>query len=102
MTTDFDIANRLEQSARLLRAWHWMSLVSDRPADAIAVLTDEARQLIRLGPLYPGKSRVIGRLIVAYQKLITRLRHREAMLTRRSAANGPQSARMSAPCQINV
>ena len=67
-----DVDARLAQSLRLLHAWGWMSELSTRPEEALQVLTEEARYLVRLGPLHPQRWRQIGKLIVAYNKLIER------------------------------
>lgn len=79
-----DIEQRLKNSLKLLRAWGWMSGISDRPEEAITVLVVEARQLVKLGTQHPKHVREIGCLIVAYERLITRLRD-----TLKSAPNGP-------------
>jgi hypothetical protein len=63
---------RLAQSVRLLHAWGWMSELSTRPEEAMQVLSEEARFLVKLGPQHPERWRQIGRLIVAYNKLIER------------------------------
>lgn len=72
MQTLEDLDERLLQSARLLHAWGWMSELSTRPEEAMQVLSEEARFLVRLGPMYPERWREIGKLIVAYNKLIER------------------------------
>ena len=69
-----EIEERLQQSLKLLRAWGWMSSISERPDDAIKVLTEEARQLVKLGTQHPKRVREIGKLIVAYERLITKLK----------------------------
>ena len=74
MSSEDEISERLKQSVKLLRAWHWMATLSTQPDDAIAVLTAEARFLVQLGLQYPKRVREIGRLIVAYEHMITRLK----------------------------
>lgn len=71
---DFD--ERLRKSARLLHAWAWMAELSTRPEEALHVLQEEARFLVRMGPQHPQRWREIGNLIVAYNKLIGGVRHR--------------------------
>jgi hypothetical protein len=87
-----EIEERLQQSVKLLRAWGWMSTLSNRPDEAIKVLTGEARELVRLGTQHPKRVREIGRLIVAYERLITSLKDPSA---RRQA-----SAEESRKCHI--
>jgi hypothetical protein len=65
-----DLNERLQQSVRLLHAWGWMTEISTRPEEALKVLSEEARFLVRLGPQYPKRWRTIGNLIVEYNKLI--------------------------------
>ena len=74
MPPEDEITERLKQSVKLLRAWHWMSTLSTRPDDAVAVLTAEARFLVQLGLQHPKRVREIGRLIVAYEQMITKLK----------------------------
>lgn len=74
MTTEDEITQRLKKSVKLLRAWHWMSALSTQPADAVAVLTAEARSLVQLGLQHPTRVREIGRLIVAYEHMIAKLK----------------------------
>ena len=69
-----EIEERLQQSLKLLRAWGWMSSISERPDDAIKVLAEEARHLVRLGTQHPKRAREIGRLIVAYERLIAKVK----------------------------
>lgn len=66
----------LRRAVRRLRAWQWMSAISTRPEDAVAVLTDEARALVQLGIAHPDRARDIGELIVSYHRLIVRLKTR--------------------------
>ncbi len=76
MDDSTDVEDRLKQSVRLLNAWAWMTENSTRPEEAIQVLSEEARFLVRLGPQYPERWRRIGKLIVAYNKLIEKNRSR--------------------------
>jgi len=55
-----------------------MSLVSTDREAAISILSQEARHLVDLGPKHPEKARQIGRLIVAYQRMIAALKERAA------------------------
>lgn len=75
-TGDFDIEFRLERSARILRAWNWMAPISNRRSEIVEILTHEARELIMLGPNHPRHARRIGKLIVAYGRLIEALSER--------------------------
>ncbi len=70
MDDSMNLDDRLRQSVRLLHAWGWMTEISTRPEEALQVLTEEARFLVRLGPQYPARWRQIGKLIVAYNRLI--------------------------------
>ena len=70
MATDSDINDRLRKSARKLRAWNWMAVISTRQAEAVEILREEAKFLIQLGLENPGHAVRIGRLIVAYRHLI--------------------------------
>jgi hypothetical protein len=71
-----DLDDRLRQSVRLLHAWGWMTEISTRPDEALQVLTEEARFLVRLGPQHPSRWRQIGKLIVAYNQLIEKNKSR--------------------------
>lgn len=71
-----NLDDRLRQSVRLLHAWGWMTEISTRPEEALQVLSEEARFLVRLGPQYPKRWREIGKLIVAYNQLIERNKSR--------------------------
>lgn len=51
-----------------------MSLVSTQRDDALGILGQEARFLVQLGPRHPERAQQIGRLIVAYHRLITALK----------------------------
>ncbi|SEQ30146.1 hypothetical protein SAMN05428969_2628 [Devosia sp. YR412] len=70
MPADFDLDKRLRKSARMLRAWNWMAVISTRRAEAVHILREEAKWLIQLGLEHPRHARRIGRLIVAYRRLI--------------------------------
>ena len=76
MGTDLDLDTRLQRSIRILRGWRWMSKISNRPAEALVLLTAEARALIALGVDHPTRARTIGKLIIAYEGVITDLKHR--------------------------
>jgi hypothetical protein len=71
-----ELDERLKQSVRLLHAWGWMTEISDRPEEAHKVLSEEARFLVKLGPQHPERWRQIGRLIVAYTRLIEKIKCR--------------------------
>jgi hypothetical protein len=71
-----DLDARLMQSVRLLHAWGWMSELSTRPHEAMEALSEEARFLVRIGPKHPERWRQIGKLIVAYNKLIEKNKRR--------------------------
>jgi len=58
----------------LLRGWRWMSLVSTQREEAIGILGTEAKFLVQLGPKHPEHAKQIGRLIVAYQRLISAMK----------------------------
>ncbi|WEK05718.1 MAG: hypothetical protein P0Y65_05545 [Candidatus Devosia phytovorans] len=73
MTQQYDLDDRLRQSARKLREWNWLAAISTRRAEAVVILRDEARFLIQLGLQHPTEARRIGRLIVAYRRLIEAL-----------------------------
>ena len=75
MDEGFDIDERLRKSLLTLRAWHWMSEISTDPEEVALLLTAEARELIALGRQYPHRAKNIGKLIVAYHKLITRMKN---------------------------
>lgn len=51
-----------------------MAPLSTDLRQVVAILNDEARDLIELGRHYPDHAREIGKLIVAYHKMILRLR----------------------------
>ncbi|WP_108459152.1 hypothetical protein [Devosia naphthalenivorans] len=70
MNDSENLDDRLKESVRLLHAWGWMTEISTRPEEAVQVLSDEARFLVRLGPKHPERWRQIGKLIVAYNQLI--------------------------------
>jgi len=65
---------RLKKSVMLLRGWRWMSLVSTQRDEAIVILGKEARFLVQVGPKHPEHAKQIGKLIVAYQRLITAMK----------------------------
>jgi hypothetical protein len=73
----FDIDERLRKSLLKLRAWHWMSEISTDPEEVALLLTAEARELIALGRQHPHRAKNIGKLIVAYHKLIMRMKTAE-------------------------
>lgn len=76
MDDSYNLDERLRQSVRLLHAWGWMTELSTRPEEALRVLSEEARFLVRLGPKYPQRWREIGKLIVAYNQLIEKNKSR--------------------------
>lgn len=76
MSTDLDLDTRLQRSIRILKGWRWMSKISNRPAEALVLLTAEARALIALGVRYPARAHTIGKLIIAYEHVITELKGR--------------------------
>lgn len=51
-----------------------MSLVSTQRNEAIQILGTEAKFLVQMGPKHPQHAKQIGRLIVAYQRLITAMK----------------------------
>ncbi|KKB76996.1 hypothetical protein VW35_16050 [Devosia soli] len=51
-----------------------MSKISCREDEAIALLLQEAKFLIDLGREHPARAVEIGRLIVAYQRLVETIR----------------------------
>lgn len=65
---------RLKKSVMLLRGWRWMSLVSTQRDEAIVILGKEARFWVQVGPKHPEHAKQIGKLIVAYQRLITSMK----------------------------
>ncbi len=73
LSKDADLDARLHKSACVLREWGWLSGVSTRRAEVVAILREEARLLILLGPGHPAQARRIGGLIVAYRRLIDTL-----------------------------
>ena len=74
MTKDLDLDTRLQRSVRILRGWRWMAKISTRPQEALVLLTTEAKALIALGVRYPARARTIGKLIIAYEHVITELK----------------------------
>lgn len=90
MSEEVDIDERLRQSAKMLRAWGWMTSLSSRPEEAVAVLTAEARALVILGTHHPKKVREIGRLIVAYERFITQIRSAMPPTPPNSVAEGDE------------
>jgi len=58
----------------LLRGWRWMSLVSTHRDEALNILAKEAKFLVQLGPKHPEHAKQIGKLIVAYQRLIAAMK----------------------------
>ncbi|WP_436073910.1 hypothetical protein [Devosia sp. LjRoot3] len=62
----------------LLRGWRWMSLVSTQREEAISILAKEAKFLVQLGPKAPEHAKQIGKLIVAYQRLIAAMKEGRA------------------------
>jgi hypothetical protein len=83
-----NVDDRLKQSVRLLHAWAWMTEISTRPEEALQVLSEEARFLVRLGPQHPERWRQIGKMIVAYNKLIEKNKCR--CTKQDKAANSPE------------
>ncbi|KKB80369.1 hypothetical protein VW35_08265 [Devosia soli] len=69
-----DVESRIRASRKLLQGWRWMSKVSCRREEAIALLLQEAKFLIDLGRQHPARAVEIGRLIVAYQRLVEAIR----------------------------
>ncbi|WP_449397183.1 hypothetical protein [Devosia riboflavina] len=74
METTDPIDCRLKKSVMLLRGWRWMSLVSTQRDEAICILGKEAKFLVQIGPKHPEHAKQIGKLIVAYQRLITSMK----------------------------
>lgn len=74
METPDPVECRLKKSVMLLRGWRWMSLVSTQREEAILILGKEAKFLVQLGPKHPEHAKQIGKLIVAYQRLITAMK----------------------------
>ncbi|RYD60942.1 MAG: hypothetical protein EOP84_36325 [Verrucomicrobiaceae bacterium] len=69
---------RLRKSVMLLRGWSWMSLVSTQREEAICILAQEAKFLVQMGPKHHERAKQIGKLIVAYQRLITAMKEGRA------------------------
>jgi hypothetical protein len=69
-----DLDARLQRSVKTLRAWRWMSRISTNRAEVAALLRAEARALIQIGRDNPDKAKDIGKLIVAYHKLILQMK----------------------------
>lgn len=65
-----DLDARLRKSVLRLRAWRWMSRITENPNEVAALLSTEARFLIDLGREHPSRAKEIGRLIVAYHNMI--------------------------------
>jgi len=70
VSVDPDLDSRLQKSARMLRGWDWMTIVSTRRTEAVDILREEARFLVQLGLNNKPNALRIGRLIVAYRRLI--------------------------------
>lgn len=70
LSNDNELKARLSRSARILRGWNWMGTISTRQAEAIEILTEEGRLLIRLCVKHPDEANKIGRYIVAYRRMI--------------------------------
>jgi hypothetical protein len=65
-----------------------MSLISTQREDAISILSQEAKFLVQMGPKHPEHAQKIGRLIVAYQRLITLMK--QQALPQQSATVGTE------------
>ncbi len=78
METREALEQRLRHSCRTLRAWTWMSTVSDRTDEIIDILRDEALALVDLGRQHPDQARRIGSIICYYRRLIEQLKSDEA------------------------
>ena len=74
MHDEDDLDTRLRKSVQKLRAWRWMSAITNDPEEVAGLLTAEARLLIDLGRQHPDRAKDIGRLIVAYHNLIVRMK----------------------------
>ncbi|QQR40424.1 hypothetical protein [Devosia rhizoryzae] len=74
MDETVDLDTRLQKSVQTLRAWRWMSRITDDPEEVAALLTAEARLLIDLGRQHPARAKDIGKLIVAHHNLIVRMK----------------------------
>ncbi|SDH20327.1 hypothetical protein SAMN04487974_13018 [Pelagibacterium luteolum] len=68
------VDERIRKALMLLRGWEWMCTISCRHQEAIAILTEEALSLLRLGKEHPSRAREIGAMIVQYERLITSLK----------------------------
>ena len=90
MDTTDPIDCRLKKSVMLLRGWRWMSLVSTQREEAIQILGSEAKFLVQIGPKHPEHAKQIGKLIVAYQRLISAMK--EGRNTRPLADEGTDSS----------
>ena len=69
-----DVNSKIRRSAQTLREWQWISTISTDPQTILLNLRREARALIALGLQNPEKAPEIGRIVVAYHRLITAMK----------------------------
>jgi len=65
-----DADTRIRRSAQALREWQWIAPLSSDPPNLLVQLRREARALIALGLEHPGRAGEIGKIVVAYHRLM--------------------------------
>ena len=72
-----DIDARIRTSARRLREWRWMQTISTDLQDLLIQLRAEAKELIALGVKHPDRAKKLGKLLVAYHRLMIEVKDLE-------------------------
>lgn len=62
--------DRISLSVRRLREWQWLATLTEDPDVMLAQLRHEAREMIDFGRAHPGNAQSIGKLVVAYHRLM--------------------------------
>lgn len=75
MSTE-DVSDRISTSVRRLREWQWLSTLSEEPDTVLCQLRQEAREMIEFGLTHPGNAKTIGKLVVAYHRLMVAIKER--------------------------
>ena len=65
-----DAESRIRRSIRTLREWQWMAPLSTDPQTLLVHLRKEAKALIALGLEHPRRAGEIGKIVVAYHRLM--------------------------------
>lgn len=72
-----EVKDRIAVSVRRLREWQWLATLTEEPEVVLAQLRHEAREMINFGLAHPGHTKAIGKLVVAYHRLMIAMKEAE-------------------------